>query len=97
MVHQERQASHWHNKKFHTESVMITVICSTELHVDQVHGCTGGGDEYHLQQKDITLKKKNVTGYSGVITSGHIAPVIQQMDNNRGLMNHPMMYLINNI
>ena len=58
MVHQERQASHWHNKKFHTESVMITVICSTELHVDQVHGCTGGGDEYHLQQKDITLKKK---------------------------------------
>ncbi len=48
MVDKEGETSNRHNEELHAECVVVAVIGGPELHVHQVHGQTGGGDEEQL-------------------------------------------------
>lgn len=54
MVNQERQATNRDNQELHSESVVVSIISSLELNVDQVHSGVRTSDVDNLKHKDNT-------------------------------------------
>ena len=54
MVDKNREPSNRDNQEFHSEAVMVAVVCGLELHVDQVDSGKGTANVDHLRKRDTT-------------------------------------------
>jgi len=96
VVDEESEATNWHDKKFSSESVVVSIVCSLEFHVDEINGgvCAGQVNDLHngivrrnkvCEQIKVTSgedKSKHHLSFSRYSSAGSCFPYLHQQKDD---------------